>query len=118
MSSERCSQARERRTRFAGLSGGKLVPELLSHGHLRMTGMIERISLPAARRIALAAQGFGAKRPPQPGRAHIRRVLDRIHLYQIDSVNVLTRAHYLPAYSSLGTYDRTDFDRVAWGPKR
>jgi len=79
---------------------------------------IERISLPAARRIALAAQGFGAKRPPQPRKAHIRGVLDRVHLYQIDSVNVLIRAHYLPSFSRLGSYDRTDFDRVAWGPKR
>jgi len=80
--------------------------------------MIERISLPAARRIALAAQGFGARRPRRPGRAHIRGVLDKVHLYQIDSVNVLTRAHYLPAYSRLGAYDRTDLDRVAWGSKR
>jgi uncharacterized protein YcaQ len=80
--------------------------------------MIERIGLPAARRIALAAQGFGAKRPPQPGRAHVRGVLDRVQLYQIDSVNVLTRAHYLPAFSRLGTYDRTNLDRLAWGPKR
>ena len=80
--------------------------------------MIERISLPAARRIALAAQGFGAKRPAHPRRTHVRGVLDRVQLYQIDSVNVLTRAHYLPAYSRLGTYDRTDFDWVAWGPKR
>lgn len=80
--------------------------------------MIERISLPAARRIALAAQGFGAKRPPEPGRAHVRGVLDRVHLYQIDSVNVLTRAHYLPAYSRLGAYDRSNLDRVAWGSKR
>jgi len=79
---------------------------------------IERISLPAARRIALAAQGFGAKRPPQPRKAHIRGVLDRVHLYQIDSVNVLIRAHYLPSFSRLGSYDRADFDRVAWGPKR
>jgi uncharacterized protein len=80
--------------------------------------MIERIGLPGARRIALAAQGFGARRPPQPARAHVRGVLDRVHLYQIDSVNVLTRAHYLPAYSRLGTYDRTDLDRLAWGSKR
>src|SRR3982750_4194582 len=79
--------------------------------------MIERIGLPAARRIARAAQGFGAKRPPQPGRAHVRRVLDRVHLYQIDSVNVLTRAHYTPAYSRLGTYDRTDLNRLPWGSK-
>ena len=83
-----------------------------------MSLKIERISLPAARRIALAAQGFGAKRPPQPRKAHIRGVVDRVHLYQIDSVNVLIRAHYLPSFSRLGSYDRTDFDRVAWGPKR
>ena len=83
-----------------------------------MSLKIERISLPAARRIALAAQGFGSKRPPQPGKAHIRGVLNRVHLYQIDSVNVLIRAHYLPSFSRLGSYDRTDFDRVAWGTKR
>jgi len=80
--------------------------------------MIERISLPVARRIALAAQGFGAKRPSHPGRAHVRGLLDRVHLYQIDSVNVLTRAHYLPAFSRLGSYDQTDLERIAWGPKR
>ena len=80
--------------------------------------MIERIGPAAARRIALAAQGFGAKRPEQPGRAHLRRVLSRVQLHQIDSVNVLARAHYLPAYSRLGAYDATDLDRLAWGSRR
>ena len=80
--------------------------------------MTESISLAAARRIALAAQGFGAKRPAQSGRVQLRGVLNRIQLHQIDSVNVLARAHYLPAYSRLGAYDRSDLDRLAWGPKR
>jgi hypothetical protein len=80
--------------------------------------MIERIGLPAARRIALAAQGFGARRPAQPGRTHLRSLLDRLNLYQIDSVNVIARAHYFPAYSRLGVYDPIDLDRIAWGPKR
>lgn len=80
--------------------------------------MVERISLSAARRIALAAQGFGAKRPEQPGRTHLRRVLNTVQLHQIDSVNVLARAHYLPAYSRLGAYDPNDLDRLAWGSKR
>jgi len=79
---------------------------------------LERIGLPLARRIALAAQGFGAARPAKPAPAHLRRTVERLNLHQIDSVNVLARAHYLPAFSRLGCYDRTDLDRLAWGPKR
>ncbi|HEU4962058.1 MAG TPA: crosslink repair DNA glycosylase YcaQ family protein [Sphingomonas sp.] len=80
--------------------------------------VVERIGLPLARRIVLAAQGFGARRPETPGPVHLRRTIERLNLHQIDSVNVLARAHYLPAFSRLGAYDRTDLDRLAWGPKR
>ena len=77
----------------------------------------DTISLPAARRIALAAQGFGASRPLSPGPADLRRTIARLNLHQIDSVNVLARAHYLPAFSRLGPYDTTLLDRAAWGRK-
>lgn len=33
-------------------------------------------------------------------------------------MNVLTRAHYLPAFSRLGRYDPKVIERDAWGPKR
>lgn len=79
--------------------------------------MTTSLSLANARRIALAAQGFGARHPAQVGAAQLRRTVDRLGLFQIDSVNVLTRAHYLPAFSRLGIYDRATLERDAWGPK-
>jgi uncharacterized protein YcaQ len=78
----------------------------------------ESLSAAHARRIALAAQGFGTARPAKVGQFQLRRTLDRLALHQIDSVNVLVRAHYLPAFSRLGAYDRALMDAAAWGPKR
>jgi uncharacterized protein YcaQ len=75
----------------------------------------ERISAAAARRIALAAQGFGMARPAAANAGHVQRAIDRLGLLQIDSVNVLARAHYLPLFSRLGNYDSTLLDRSAWG---
>ena len=81
--------------------------------------MTETLSLPAARRIALAASGFGRSRPDRPAAwPDVRRVLARTQLLQIDSVNVLARAHYLPLFSRLGPYDRALLEDAAWGPRR
>lgn len=78
----------------------------------------ERISASTARRIALAAQGLGAGRPGGlTNLGHVRRAIARLGLLQIDSVNVLTRAHYLPLFSRLGNYDSAHLDSLAWGRK-
>ena len=70
-----------------------------------------------ARRIALAAQGFADARPAEAGRRHFRRHVDRLGVIQMDSVNVVSRTHYLPAFSRLGHYPRELLETEAWGKK-
>jgi len=74
----------------------------------------ESLSLKQARRVALAAQGFTRQRPASVNRRHLRRLLEHTQLLQIDSINVLQRAHYLPPWSRLGAYSTTLLDRMAY----
>ena len=73
-----------------------------------------RLTAAQARRVAVAAQGFGTPKPAQITRADIRRLIARIQVLQLDSVSVSVRAHYAPVFSRLGSYDRDVLDRAAW----
>ncbi|UFS59858.1 winged helix-turn-helix domain-containing protein [Subtercola endophyticus] len=81
--------------------------------------MVSAISPALARRIALGAQGFGAgiRSSTSPGLRQLTSLVDRLALLQIDSVNVFERSHYMPAFSRLGPYAKTDLDRLTYGKR-
>lgn len=79
-------------------------------------GAPERLTLSQARRIALRAQGLDRPRPARgaaPTMRQFQQVVDRLGVLQIDSVNVLARAHLMPAFSRIGAYDPALLDRAS-----
>ena len=81
-----------------------------------MTRLTAELTTVQARRVAVAAQGFGPATPARAvTRADLRRLIGRIQVLQLDSVSVAVRAHYAPVFSRLGPYDRDVLDTAAWG---
>lgn len=79
----------------------------------------EFLSLAEVRRVAIAAQGLATPRSDRVvGMRDVQAVLSRLGQFQIDSVNVVTRAHYVPLYSRLGPYDTGLLERAAHRPPR
>jgi uncharacterized protein YcaQ len=74
--------------------------------------MADTISPASARRIALAAQGFGRQPDGVVGTRQLNLLLQRLGVLQIDSVNVFERSHYLPLFARLGAYDKTLLDKL------
>ncbi len=75
-------------------------------------------SLKQARRLALAAQGFNGRQLPTVNANHLNRLIERLGLLQIDSVNAVVRSHYLPLFSRLGSYPSDLLDQAAWSSGR
>jgi uncharacterized protein YcaQ len=76
-----------------------------------------QVSPAQARRIALAAQGFGRVPQAPPGARQLGSLIGRLGLLQLDSVNVFERSHYLPAFARLGAYDKAALDRLNFAKK-
>lgn len=68
--------------------------------------------------MALRAQGMGGDRDREVGTRQVQRVVSTLGQFQIDSVNVLVRAHLMPLYSRLGAYDTNLLTRAASTPPR
>lgn len=76
-------------------------------------------SLKQARRMALVAQGFSGRQPPAQVKAvQVNRLIERLGVLQIDSVNAVVRSHYLPLFSRLGSYSPLLLEQAAWSQGR
>ncbi|MDP9654862.1 UNVERIFIED_ORG: uncharacterized protein YcaQ [Pseudomonas putida] len=76
-------------------------------------------TLKQARRLALAAQGFNGRQSPAAIKAvALNRLIERLGILQIDSVNAVVRSHYLPLFSRLGHYSSDLLDQAAWSQGR
>jgi uncharacterized protein YcaQ len=75
------------------------------------------LSAADARRIALLAQGFGKPRPARASAAAVLACVRALGLLQLDPINVLLPAHYLPVWSRLGRYDRDGLDALVHGKR-
>ncbi len=79
--------------------------------------MVDTLSAAQARRIALAAQGFGRTTQAAVGTRQLRSTLTTLSVLQLDSVNVFERSHYLPLFARLGAYNKADLDRLTFAKK-
>nr|NLD41095.1 winged helix-turn-helix domain-containing protein [Actinomycetales bacterium] len=79
---------------------------------------LHRLTLSQARRLALRAQGVESPPPATLRRGAVARAAADLGVIQIDSVNVLARAHYMPLYARLGPYPREQLDSLFSHPPR
>jgi uncharacterized protein YcaQ len=75
------------------------------------------ISIEEARALAVAAQGLAVGPAAPPDGAEILRMIERIGVLQVDTINVVERSQYLVLWSRLGGYDPALLDTLLY-PRR
>lgn len=81
-------------------------------------GTAIELSRAEARRLAISSLGLAEAADAPATTATVRRTISRLGLLQIDSVNVLARAHYVPVFSRIGPYPMATIDTDAYRGKR
>ena len=72
--------------------------------------MTNSLSAKQAKLLALHACGLDTRQDKT-----VLDVITRFGMLQIDSVNVFERAHYMPLFSRLGSYDKNELDSLTGG---
>ncbi|WP_052065496.1 winged helix-turn-helix domain-containing protein [Thalassospira australica] len=90
----------------------------MSVDNTKMPSTSIKISVKQARNLALVGQGFDRDDSRPVTKRQIMKAIRKTNMLQVDSVNVLTRAHYMPIFSRLGVYDPKLLDDIVWGTSR
>jgi len=75
------------------------------------------VSIDAARRLQLEKQGIG-ELPKRATRGRVEETVSRLGCVQIDTINVVERAHYLTIWTRLGRYRKDDLHSLAYSDRR
>ena len=75
------------------------------------------VSVDAVRRLQLEKQGIG-ELPKQTTKKKIDQTIERLNCVQIDTINVVERAHYFTLWTRLGQYRKEDLYRLAYEDMR
>jgi uncharacterized protein YcaQ len=76
-----------------------------------------RVSLDAGRRLQLEKQGIGAL-PRRVTKKRVCETVERLGCLQIDTINVVERAHYFTLWTRLGQYEKEDLYILAYKDRR
>lgn len=90
----------------------------MPYDSIAMPSGVVPISQKQARNLALVGQGFDCDHRRPVTRRRIMKAIRKTNMLQVDSVNVLSRAHYMPVFSRLGIYDTALLDEMVWGAGR
>ena len=75
------------------------------------------VSVDAARRLQLEKQGIGDL-PKRATKRNVEETIERLGCVQIDTINVVERAHYFTLWTRLGQYRKDDLHALAYEDKR
>lgn len=78
--------------------------------------MAAKLTKAQARRITLTAQALTKPHPKRVTTTQLKNTLATLGAVQIDSINVLTRSHYLPFFARLGPYATFSLDKLCATP--
>lgn len=83
-----------------------------------MSEAVVRTTVSAVRRLAVAKQGLGGKRPRRGSASAIEATVRSLPYVQWDPVSVVAPSHLLSLWARIGSFRVSELDRLLWKERR